>query len=72
MPPPYPEPAQLLPRHQVLPEGAVLKVFLRSATLGQDEVLARARGVVDPAQAGAYVSIHMDVGRPGAAPLLLA
>jgi hydroxymethylpyrimidine pyrophosphatase-like HAD family hydrolase len=30
---------------------AVLKVFLRSATLGQDELLARARSVVDPADA---------------------
>ena len=48
---PYPEPAHLLPRNQVLPEGAVLKVFLRSATLDQDEVLARARSVVDPTQA---------------------
>jgi Cof subfamily protein (haloacid dehalogenase superfamily) len=48
---PYPEPAHLLPRHQVLPTGAVLKVFLRSPTLGQDELLARARQVVDPAQA---------------------
>jgi hydroxymethylpyrimidine pyrophosphatase-like HAD family hydrolase len=35
---PYPEPAHLLPRHEVLPEGAVLKVFLRSTTLGQDEL----------------------------------
>ncbi|MGY1745305.1 HAD family hydrolase [Blastococcus sp. SYSU D00695] len=48
---PYPEPAHLLPRHQVLPAGAVLKVFLRSASLGQDELLARARSVVDPADA---------------------
>jgi len=48
---PYPEPAHLLPRHQVLPPGAVLKVFLRSATLGQDELLAHARAVVDPAEA---------------------
>jgi Cof subfamily protein (haloacid dehalogenase superfamily) len=48
---PYPEPAHLLPRHQVLPPGAVLKAFLRSATLGQDELLARARSVVDPADA---------------------
>lgn len=48
---PYPEPAHLLPRHQVLPPGAVLKVFLRSATLGQDELLARARSVVDPRDA---------------------
>ena len=48
---PYPEPAHLLPRHEVLPEGAVLKVFLRSSTRGQDELLARARTVVDPAEA---------------------
>jgi Cof subfamily protein (haloacid dehalogenase superfamily) len=48
---PYPEPAHLLPRHQVLPSGAVLKVFLRSPGLGQDELLARARSVVDPAEA---------------------
>ncbi|PRY44367.1 hypothetical protein LY71_11646 [Geodermatophilus tzadiensis] len=48
---PYPEPAHLLPRHQVLPQGAVLKVFLRSPALGQDELLARARRVVDPAEA---------------------
>ena len=48
---PYPEPAQVLPRHEVLPPGAVLKVFLRSATLGQDELLARAQEVVDPAEA---------------------
>jgi hypothetical protein len=48
---PYPEPAHLLPRHEVLPEGAVLKVFLRSTTLGQDELLARARSVVDAAEA---------------------
>ena len=48
---PYPEPSQLLPRHEVLPPGAVLKVFLRSATLGQDELLALARRVVDPAEA---------------------
>jgi Cof subfamily protein (haloacid dehalogenase superfamily) len=48
---PYPEPAHLLPRHQVLPTGAVLKVFLRSASLGQDELLARARRVVHPAEA---------------------
>ncbi|MFD2092705.1 HAD family hydrolase [Blastococcus deserti] len=48
---PYPEPAHLLPRHEVLPTGAVLKVFLRSATLGQDELLARAKSVVDPADA---------------------
>jgi HAD superfamily hydrolase (TIGR01484 family) len=48
---PYPEPAHLLPRHEVLPPGAVLKVFLRSSTLGQDELLARAKRVVDPADA---------------------
>src|SRR3712207_506200 len=34
-----------------MPPGAVLKVFLRSSTLGQDELLARARRVVDPAEA---------------------
>jgi hypothetical protein len=48
---PYPEPAHLLPRHAVLPDGAVLKIFLRSSSLGQDELLARARQVVDPADA---------------------
>jgi Cof subfamily protein (haloacid dehalogenase superfamily) len=48
---PYPEPAHLLPRHDVLPTGAVLKVFLRSSTLDQDELLARAAEVVDPAEA---------------------
>jgi Cof subfamily protein (haloacid dehalogenase superfamily) len=48
---PYPEPSQVLPRHEVLPPGAVLKVFLRSATLGQDELLALARRAVDPAEA---------------------
>ena len=48
---PYPEPAHLLPRHSVLPDGPVLKVFLRSSTLGQDELLARAQRVVDPADA---------------------
>ncbi|HET6394240.1 MAG TPA: HAD family hydrolase [Blastococcus sp.] len=48
---PYPEPAHLLPKHEVLPSGAVLKVFLRSSTLGQDELLARAKAVVDPADA---------------------
>jgi Cof subfamily protein (haloacid dehalogenase superfamily) len=48
---PYPEPAHLLPRHEVLPVGAVLKVFLRSSRLGEDELLQRARGVVDPAVA---------------------
>ena len=48
---PYPEPSQILPRHEVLPAGAVLKVFLRSATLDQDDLLALARRVVDPAEA---------------------
>jgi HAD superfamily hydrolase (TIGR01484 family) len=48
---PYPEPAHLLPRHEVLPVGAVLKVFLRSSRLGEDELLALAREVVDPAVA---------------------
>jgi Cof subfamily protein (haloacid dehalogenase superfamily) len=48
---PYPEPSQVLPRHDVLPPGAVLKVFLRSATLGQDELLALARRVVGPSEA---------------------
>ncbi len=48
---PYPEPAHLLPKHEVLPSGAVLKVFLRSSTLGQDELLARAKRVVDPVDA---------------------
>jgi Cof subfamily protein (haloacid dehalogenase superfamily) len=48
---PYPEPAHLLPRHEVLPQGPVLKVFLRSSALGQDELLARAQSVVDPADA---------------------
>jgi Cof subfamily protein (haloacid dehalogenase superfamily) len=48
---PYPEPAHLLPRDEVLPQGAVLKVFLRSATLGQDELLALAQRVVDPVDA---------------------
>ncbi|MDP9460215.1 MAG: Cof-type HAD-IIB family hydrolase [Actinomycetota bacterium] len=48
---PYPEPAHLLPRDSVLPDGPVLKVFLRSASLGQDELLARAKEVVDPADA---------------------
>ncbi|HYH24508.1 MAG TPA: HAD family hydrolase [Blastococcus sp.] len=48
---PYPEAAQLLARGEVLPAGAVLKVFVRSAALGQDELLALAREVVDPADA---------------------
>jgi len=48
---PYPEPAHLLPKDDVLPPGAVLKVFLRSSTLGQDELLARAERVVDPSDA---------------------
>jgi Cof subfamily protein (haloacid dehalogenase superfamily) len=48
---PYPEPAHLLARNEVLPEGPVLKAFLRSSSLGQDELLARAKRVVDPADA---------------------
>ena len=48
---PYPERSQLLARGEVLPPGAVLKVFLRSATLDQDELLALARSVVDPVDA---------------------
>jgi Cof subfamily protein (haloacid dehalogenase superfamily) len=48
---PYPEPAHLLPKDEVLPPGPVLKVFLRSSGLGQDELLARAKRVVDPADA---------------------
>jgi Cof subfamily protein (haloacid dehalogenase superfamily) len=48
---PYPEPSDVLPRHEVLPQGPVLKVFLRSAALDQDELLARAKGVVDPRDA---------------------
>jgi hydroxymethylpyrimidine pyrophosphatase-like HAD family hydrolase len=48
---PYPEPAHLLPRHQVLPPGAVLKVFLRSSAIDQDRLLELARQVVDPAEA---------------------
>jgi Cof subfamily protein (haloacid dehalogenase superfamily) len=48
---PYPEPAHLLPRNEVLPAGPVLKAFLRSSSLGQDELLARAKSVVDPADA---------------------
>lgn len=48
---PYPERSQLLERGEVLPPGAVLKVFLRSATLDQDQLLAVARQVVDPADA---------------------
>ncbi|MCA0144960.1 HAD family hydrolase [Blastococcus sp. LR1] len=48
---PYPEAAQVLARDEVLPPGPVLKAFLRSSTLGQDELLARARSVVDPADA---------------------
>jgi Cof subfamily protein (haloacid dehalogenase superfamily) len=48
---PYPEPAHLLPKHQVLPPGPVLKVFLRSPGLDQDELLALARRVVEPAEA---------------------
>ena len=45
---PYPEPADLLPRHEVLPVGAVLKVFLRSPRLPEDDLAALARTVVDP------------------------
>ncbi len=48
---PYPEPAHLLPRHEVLPAGPVLKAFLRSSTLGQDELLALAQQVTDSALA---------------------
>jgi Cof subfamily protein (haloacid dehalogenase superfamily) len=48
---PYPEPSQVLERGEVLPPGAVLKAFLRSPTLDQDELLAVARQVVDPADA---------------------
>jgi hypothetical protein len=48
---PYPEPAHLLPRHEVLPVGAVLKVFLRSSRLGQDRLLDLARSVVRPREA---------------------
>jgi Cof subfamily protein (haloacid dehalogenase superfamily) len=48
---PYPEPAHLVPRHEVLPVGAVLKVFLRSSRLGEDDLLQLARSVVDPAAA---------------------
>jgi Cof subfamily protein (haloacid dehalogenase superfamily) len=48
---PYPEPAHLLPRHEVLPEGVVLEAFLRSSTIGQDQLLALAKQVTDPAQA---------------------
>ena len=40
-----------LERDEVLPEGPVLKVFLRSSALDQDELLARAKSVVDPADA---------------------
>ena len=48
---PYPEPAHLLPRNEVLPPGADLKAYLRSSTIGQDELLALARTVVDPVEA---------------------
>jgi Cof subfamily protein (haloacid dehalogenase superfamily) len=48
---PYPEPAHLLPRSEVLPPSPVLKVFLRSDSVGQDELLERARQAVDPAVA---------------------
>ena len=50
---PYPEPAVFLPRRRVLPPGPVLKIFLRSEELGQDELLARARSVIGPAEAEA-------------------
>ncbi|TYP83774.1 HAD family hydrolase [Blastococcus xanthinilyticus] len=48
---PYPEGAQLLSREEVLPAGPVLKVFLRAPGIGQDDLLALARSVVDPADA---------------------
>jgi Cof subfamily protein (haloacid dehalogenase superfamily) len=48
---PYPEPSSVLSRDEVLPPGAVLKAFLRSATLDQDQLLAVARRVTDPADA---------------------
>jgi Cof subfamily protein (haloacid dehalogenase superfamily) len=48
---PYPEPVHPLPRGQVLPPGPVLKVFLRSGSHDHDELLARARSAVDPAEA---------------------
>jgi hypothetical protein len=48
---PYPESAHLMSRGEVLPAEAVLKVFLRSTTLDQDELLALARTVVDPVDA---------------------
>ncbi|MGY1848797.1 HAD family hydrolase [Blastococcus sp. SYSU DS1021] len=48
---PYPEDAELVAKDEVLPAEAVLKVFLRSPTIGQDELLALARSVVDPADA---------------------
>jgi hydroxymethylpyrimidine pyrophosphatase-like HAD family hydrolase len=48
---PYPEPTDLLPRHRVLPDGPVLKVFLRSPSLREDELVELARQVVDPAEA---------------------
>ncbi|MDK3257183.1 HAD family hydrolase [Blastococcus capsensis] len=48
---PYPEGAQLLSRAEVLPAEAVLKVFLRSPGIDQDELLALARSVVDPGDA---------------------
>ncbi|TKJ23429.1 HAD family hydrolase [Blastococcus sp. CCUG 61487] len=48
---PYPELSHVLERGEVMPEGAVLKVFLRSDTLDQDQLLAHARAVVDPADA---------------------
>jgi Cof subfamily protein (haloacid dehalogenase superfamily) len=48
---PYPEPADLLPREHVLPDGPVLKVFLRSETLDQDELLSLALSVTDSSAA---------------------
>ncbi|MET0789125.1 MAG: HAD-IIB family hydrolase [Cellulomonas sp.] len=48
---PYPEPSDLLARGEVLPQGPVLKVFLRSGTLDQDDLLALAKEVVDPTDA---------------------
>ena len=48
---PYPEGTELLAREDVLPPGPVLKVFVRSPGIGQDELLALARSVVDPADA---------------------
>jgi len=63
---PYPEPAHLLPRHEVLPVGAVLKVFLRSSRLAEDDLVALARTVVDPqlaelTHAGLGFAVVLDV-----------